>query len=1148
MKKLFRLATGLVTALFIMTITAPVSAEVLINEFMAAPVSIESADGQWIELVNTSIESVSVNNWTINDAAIDANTLIPANGFAVICLGQPSGDIVCDGTADLILSPGGQNLTLLNDEDELQDSFEYEGADVDVEVGASTEVIQTATDPALNVASDAGTPGAANSLPDNTVRNQRTGVVYGSIQAAVDAAEDADTLAVAPGTYNETITINQALTLSGVSRDAIVNGSLSIASDDVTVSGLTVSNPNGSYGILISGRSNVTITDNTIQDIGIALATGSAQAIYLNAGSGASISDVELTNNTITNIGSLSLAFSGVPGSGTSAEAIYVGNTAGSGTITGLNITSNIISNVFASTAAWNVGRGAYGVLVNFGGTTSATISNNTITTLEGLWSHGIGLERNTPATTLSNNTITGLSDHKGGTDSHAIFFESNPSKTSVVVNGQTLGATTAVAVNSDWVGYENNPVVTLNGISHIYGVNAFATVNDGVTAVDVEGTVNVAAGTYTEQVTINRSLTLDGVSDDAVTGTIINSVGSGSNIIVSANDVTVNDVLVKQTGLTGNGIDVSGTNINNLALNRVTATGGNVGLRAGTATNITNLDITDSHFDGNTFGLYFAKELISSSAVTITDVTVTNTTFDNNLRKGIYAEKLDNATFTGGSANNSGTDPSYAYNSGVDINLKFGSYSNIVFRNFSATGSGLAGAGSQFDPAAITIKARDDGATYGALAATLDSVTLDGVIATGGVVGVRLGEQDKNNATPTNVMVTKSSLIGSGGFGWVNATQANATIGANWWGSTTPDFSAIISGSDTVPTSWYINSGRTILNSTAAIEDDEVTVDDGELELPADTPGTAQLPTSTEVLTFNAGATLNLNQNTQTATVTVVDSTPTVSIGGSQVNQTQTIGNQSVVLEKQVTLQSGTGNSVKIKSSAAAVSNVTVEIPNNTTIYASNSWDGIIKPPTAVVVASTETAPAGFSFGSTALKVGSDTETLVFDEVVTLLLEGVSSQVGYKAVGSTQWQLIATCGGSYDSPVLPTFPGECSRTDGTDTKILTFHFTEFAAVQAASTTPPANNTTSSPAATPASTSTTTAQTTGTDTSQVASEQAATSSTATEEDTSEVSQNVAQAANGETTLKWWYWVLVVASLLGVIYYLAGERIREKLVK
>jgi hypothetical protein len=142
------------------------------------------------------------------------------------------------------------------------------------------------------------------------------------------------------------------------------------------------------------------------------------------------------------------------------------------------------------------------------------------------------------------------------------------------------------------------------------------------------------------------------------------------------------------------------------------------------------------------------------------------------------------------------------------------------------------------------------------------------------------------------------------------------------------------------------------------------------------------------------------------------------------------------------VTLQSGVnGQSIVLTNSNLV--NVSASIPDGTKIQGPAGWDGKITPP--VTGTSSGTAPAGFSVGNTVISVGSPDGTLVFDKPVTILLAGVTGAVGYKPSGSNTWvQITNACGGSYTTPISPTAPGECAISNGTDTKIVTYHFTSF--------------------------------------------------------------------------------------------------------
>ena len=118
------------------------------------------------------------------------------------------------------------------------------------------------------------------------------------------------------------------------------------------------------------------------------------------------------------------------------------------------------------------------------------------------------------------------------------------------------------------------------------------------------------------------------------------------------------------------------------------------------------------------------------------------------------------------------------------------------------------------------------------------------------------------------------------------------------------------------------------------------------------------------------------------------------------------------------------------------------VVIPDNTTVTGPAGWNGIINAPT--VGTPDGDAPAGFSVGGTVISIGSSLGTLVFSEPVTILLEGVTGTVGYKPALSDTWQIITNVCDNYDNPSEPPAGSECTISNGTDTKIVTFHFTEF--------------------------------------------------------------------------------------------------------
>ncbi len=180
-------------------------------------------------------------------------------------------------------------------------------------------------------------------------------------------------------------------------------------------------------------------------------------------------------------------------------------------------------------------------------------------------------------------------------------------------------------------------------------------------------------------------------------------------------------------------------------------------------------------------------------------------------------------------------------------------------------------------------------------------------------------------------------------------------------------------------------------------------------------------------------------------ATSIVLTNTTALDLSSSKTAETSanvTVGGNIVTLTQAVTLQSGIdGQPVVLTNSNLA--NISASIPDGTKIQGPAGWDGKVSPP--VTVASSGTAPAGFSVGGTVISIGSPNGTLVFDNPVTILLAGVTGTVGYKPSGSDTWiQITNVCGGSYTTPTPPTFPSECAISDGTNTKIVTYHFTTF--------------------------------------------------------------------------------------------------------
>ncbi len=100
---------------------------------------------------------------------------------------------------------------------------------------------------------------------------------FSSIQAAVDAAWEGDTLLVSPGTYTENVQVNKSVSIissSGNPEDTIVKADdpdkpgFSVTADSVTISGFTVSGASeeGAAGVYLEGVSGCDLSGNVLSD------------------------------------------------------------------------------------------------------------------------------------------------------------------------------------------------------------------------------------------------------------------------------------------------------------------------------------------------------------------------------------------------------------------------------------------------------------------------------------------------------------------------------------------------------------------------------------------------------------------------------------------------------------------------------------------------------------------------------------------------------------------------------------------------------------------------------------------------------------------------------------------------------------------
>lgn len=682
-------------------------------------------------------------------------------------------------------------------------------------------------------------------------------VVRGNIQGSIDAASGGDSVIVGAGTYSEALDITKSVTILGPNAaispntgsrvaEAIIDLSvgtreINMHTNGIVLKGFEIKN-SANAGAIMAGTfsahsivSDITVEKNFFHDL-----SGCA-IVYLSYSTSNPTTWV-VTDNKIQNT-TFETYFGGGYGSGIK---MWGG--------ANLTVTDNVLSNI-----------GFTGI--DFGWVSNVTVSGNTLTNL---FDNGMQVVDAASGVIISNNTITNANT-AGVVGQGGIKLFGSPSSLTVIGNtvsgskngfavepGNDLtGKLVAVnnnnfAGNSDY-GIYHSGTGSLNGTCNWYGTAVPAEVVtkisgdvdffpfltsasgpcDGMgpvvditndpdrsymtiqAAIDAPTTLNgdvitVAAGTYSENVNINKKVNLQGAGSgsDPVSNTIITNSANGRVVLLTASGtstvspLSLQNLRIVPVGI--NGLEVTNaTTVSYIKMENVFVVGplprtieNENGFKIATDGSLMHLVMNNCSFQYCDYGWYFAKHGDwGPGGSNIVNVTVTNTTFLNNDYKGIYVEKLSYATFTDVvfSNNGSGSFWNDTWNGGADINLKGQElYQNLVFNNLTVTNNGLGfreGAG-------IMIKARDDGATYGLYPAVLTNVTINGGTFTGNERGIRFGEPGKGNLSPTNVTIhnatisgnnkTYSGTDGSTYGGVVNHTDVMTEATQNWWGSPT--------------------------------------------------------------------------------------------------------------------------------------------------------------------------------------------------------------------------------------------------------------------------------------------------------------------------------------------------------------------------
>ncbi|MCK4521442.1 MAG: right-handed parallel beta-helix repeat-containing protein, partial [Nanoarchaeota archaeon] len=646
------------------------------------------------------------------------------------------------------------------------------------------------------------------------------------------------------------------------------------------------------------------------------------------------------------------------------------------------------------------------------------------------------------------------------------------------------------IVVDNGWTGYSNYQEVEVGGTNYYYNHNAFSTIQGGIDAVAESGTVNVAAGTYEEEITIDKSLTLRGATyninkndynipvdyawDDSVESIIQPPEGFEDYDVVTiddADDVTVEGFIIQALQRSSSGsrmlvhVYVDDENMENLnIINNVIGPNTNTESQDGSKGRMNiDLDInpydasmglTNSLISGNKiFGSegngnalfiwasYYAYGATGPSPMTGTIIE------DNEICCGHRSGIETAGGFTGLTIRNNKIHNFSGLPEDDPDKLKYG-HGILLIRG---SGDKLADASSAYGPEDLTIENNEiynnekSGIYMGPI--NKDYTITGNDIYDNGWDGIMLdmdGQYWNPTFEPEPIAFQHAVYDGSENVvANENKIYNNGQKGVNVMGTPTNEFEF-----DAENNYWGTADGP---GGEGSGTGDAVS---GNVDYPPwyiDSAMTMLLDHNLqENQTLADNASLTVDENITDIVVPIGSPIQEINVPSTVTEDKEVSLDLSLLLNssKDVSLI----NNLTLKREGT-VANYTAAIPEGTIITGDSNWSGSIILPTVKNNAN-YTAPSGLV--DVVIDIGSGSE-INFSKAVKIIIGGRAGKKAAWSRGTTLTEITTVC----DNVTNPTniypdkAPRECYIDDGSDLVIWTYHFTKFAAYTPASTTPP---------------------------------------------------------------------------------------------